>query len=72
MAFEKEKRNNNIVLAIGTVLSLVGVLLCFYNLIIGLIVLIVGISLLLMGWSISSIFYKIKMKELLESKRRSN
>lgn len=72
MAFEKEKRNNNILMASGAIIAAVGLLLYFLDHpTAGVLVLILGVSMVVISWSISSVFYKIQMKELMESRKRS-
>ena len=70
MSFEKEKRNNLIVMITGAILSLLGISLYFIDYkLAGVLVLVLGISLLMISWSISNFFFRVRMKEELQDRR---
>ncbi len=71
MVFEKEKRNNNIAMAAGIILAIAGLCLYFLNYqLAGVLVLILGIAIVMISWSISNVFYRIRMKELMDSRKK--
>jgi uncharacterized membrane protein HdeD (DUF308 family) len=73
MAFAKEKRINNIMILAGLIAAASGLVIWFAaNKTAGVIVFIVGLSLLLIGWTISGVFYRIKMMELMENRKKTN
>ncbi|MDR1404007.1 MAG: hypothetical protein LBJ20_00330 [Candidatus Methanoplasma sp.] len=73
MAFEKEKRINRLVMLAGLVTTASGVLVCFaMSVLAGIIILIPGISLLAASWTIYNVFYKMKMKEIMEKRMKTN
>jgi len=73
LAFEKERRNNNIMMTAGAIAAVAGAVVLFtVNRAAGVLILIVGISLLVIGFSVSNVLYKIKMVELFEGRNKSN
>ena len=73
MAFEKEKKINNIVMVIGAAAAVAGLAVLFaVSLVAGILILMVGTALLVISFSVSNVFYKIKMIELLENRKKTN
>ena len=72
MAFEKQKRNNKIMMAIGIVLAVIGfAAYAAVSWVIGILLMILGVAIIVITFSISNVFYRIEMKELLENKKRT-
>ena len=71
MAFEKERRNNYILMAIGIIMVIAGgVMLFSISRVGGIAVISIGIALLVICMTISNVFFRISMKELLEKRKR--
>jgi len=72
LAFEKQKRNNKIMMAIGIVLAVIGfAAYAAVSWVIGILLMILGVAIIVITFSISNVFYRIEMKELLENKKRT-
>ena len=73
MAFEKERRYNNIMMAVGLIAAAAGLIVLFtVSRTAGVLVLIIGVALLVISFSISNALYKIKMMEFFENRKKQN
>ena len=73
MAFEKERRYNNIMMAVGLIAAAAGLIILFtVSRTAGVLVLIIGVALLVISFSISNALYKIKMMEFFENRKKQN
>jgi uncharacterized membrane protein HdeD (DUF308 family) len=72
LAFEKEKKMNNLVIVMGVISSAAGLAVYFMTAhkATGILILIVGVSLLVISLTISNIFFRIRMAELLGENRK--
>jgi len=70
LAFEKERRYNNIVMAVGFIAAAVGLIAYFMlNKSAGIALLIIGVALLIITFSISNALFKIKMIEMMKNRK---
>ena len=70
MAFEKERRYNNIVMAVGFIAAAAGLIAYFMlNKSAGIALLIIGVALLIITFSISNALFKIKMIEMMKNRK---
>jgi len=73
LAFEKERRYNNIMMAVGLIAAAAGLIILFtVSRTAGVLVLIIGVALLVISFSISNALYKIKMMEFFENRKKQN
>ncbi|MCL1811505.1 MAG: hypothetical protein FWG41_04750 [Methanomassiliicoccaceae archaeon] len=72
MAFEKERKTNNLIIAAGAILSALGLAIYFMTAqkVPGVLILILGVSLLVIGLTISNALFKIRMVEMLKENRK--
>jgi len=70
LTFEKERRNNYILMAMGIIMVVAGGVMLFYvSRAGGIVVMSIGIALLVISMAISNIFFRISMIELLEKRK---
>jgi len=72
LVFEKEKRNNKIILIAGVAAAVVGLAVFFIaNRTAGILFLCIGVALFVIGFSIWNVFYKVEMMESLKSRDKN-
>jgi len=72
LAFEKEIRNNRIIMVLGIIAAAAGVAVAFtFSRSAGILILIIGVALLVISFSISNVFFKLKMIERLEGRNKT-
>jgi len=72
LALEKQRRNNKIMMAIGVIVAVIGFAAYFkVGQMAGVLLMILGAAIVVITSSISGIFYRIEMKELLDKRKRT-
>lgn len=72
MAFERERKLNNIAMIAGIIAAVAGFAAYFMvNEVLGVVLMIAGVAIIVITATISSAFYKISMMEYLEDRRKN-
>jgi fatty acid desaturase len=73
VGFERERKLNLIAMAVGVILAAAGFILYFFvSGAGGILFMIAGVAILVITVTISGVFYKVDMIELLENRKKTN